>query len=220
VSKDFDLRAGFRYDNYWERIYPFTYSSRQSYTTLYALWQNDLFNTAYTPTKGYAYSIEVSYLMEERTKRGSNFWVLRGEASVAIPLGSATTLTPSFYVRSLFGEAIPMFYSNVIGGYLPGRFLSQQIPFVGFTRCEFVGPYLVQSNIALQQRLIADVYITMLANYAYIREKLSSDSQGQNALGVSLQLSYDTTIGPLMLSCHWNSLYHRFGAYFCFGFEF
>ena len=219
ASPDFDLRTGLRYDNYWVRTTK-RYASRQAYATLYVSWRGDLFDTAYTPTRGYAYSVEAAYNIKDRTLQGSNFWALQADISAALPLGCTTTLLPSLHARSLLGESIPQIYANILGGYLPSRYLPQQMSFVGLMGCEQAYPHLVLSRIGLRQRLVPDVYATAWANYAYSREAFTSDSLEQCIWGVGLQLSYDTTLGPLSLCAHWNDLHHRLGAYFSFGFEF
>ena len=218
VSSDFDLRAGIRYDNFWPHGFT-DYTSRQSYTALYALWKNDLYDTGYFPTQGYSYGIEVSYNIKDKGLRGTNFWALQGECSTVLPLGSNTALLASLYVRNLFGEGVPSVYANAIGGRLPHRYLRQQFPFFGFTGCKFVNPHLVLPGIGFRHRLFSDVYAMGFVNYAYSAETLSV-SRGQGIWGIGLQMSYNTTIGPLSLCTHWNDLYHRFGAYFSFGFDF
>ena len=219
ASPDFDLQTGLRYDNYWVRTTE-RYASRQAYTTLYVSWRGDLFDTAYTPTRGYAYSLEAAYNVKDKSLLGSNFWALQADISAALPLGRTTTLFPSLHVRSLFGESIPQIYANTLGGYLPSRYLPQQMSFVGLMGCEQAYPHLVLSRIGLRQRLVPDVYATAWANYAYSREGVTFDSLEQCIWGVGLQLSYDTTLGPVSLCAHWSDLHHRLGAYFSFGFEF
>ena len=219
ASLDFDLQTGLRYDNYWVRTTG-RYAPRQAYATLYVSWRDDLFDTAYTPTRGYAYSVEAAYNIKDRTLQGSNFWALQADISAALPLGCTTTLLPSLHARSLLGESIPRVYANTLGGYLSSRYLPQQMSFVGFMGCEQVYPHLILPRIGLRQRLIPDVYATAWANYAYSREAFTSDSLEQCIWGVGLQLSYDTTLGPVSLCAHWSDLYHRLGAYFSFGFEF
>ena len=135
-------------------------------------------------------------------------------------MGRTTTLLPSLHVRSLLGESIPQIYANILGGYLPSRYLPQQMSFVGLMGCEQAYPHLVLSRIGLRQRLVPDVYATAWANYAYSREGFTFDSLEQCIWGMGVQLSYDTTLGPISLCAHWNDLHHRLGAYFSFGFEF
>ena len=54
----------------------------------------------------------------------------------------------------------------------------------------------------------------------YFVRHFTFDSLEQCIWGMGVQLSYDTTLGPISLCAHWNDLHHRLGAYFSFGFEF
>ena len=219
LSLAFDLRTGIRYDNYWVQNY-MGYAPRQSYTTLYASWKNDLYDAAYTPSQGYAYGLEAAYNIKDKAALGGNFWALQADASAIIPLANSTALLTALYARLLWGENIPQVYANSLGGYLPHRYLRQQLPFVGIKGCAFVNPYLILPSVGVRQRLLADVYATIIANYAYSAEALHAGASSQSIWGVGLQLSYDTTIGPIMLCTHWNDLYHQVGLYFSLGFEF
>ena len=219
LSLAFDLSAGVRYDNYWVQNH-MGYDSRQSFTTLYASWKNDLYDAAYTPTRGYAYGLEAAYNIKDKSAQGSNFWALQADASAVIPLAKNTALLTALHTRLLWGENIPQIYANALGGYLPHRYLRQQLPFVGIKGCEFVNPYLILPSVGVRQRLLADVYATIIANYAYSTDALRASASSQSIWGIGLQLSYDTTIGPIMLCTHWNDLYHQVGLYFSMGFEF
>lgn len=228
-SRNYDLRLGTRYDYFLvhdlyreelpERSYTDT-ESHDSYVALYASIRNNLFNAAYLPTSGYAYGVEVTYNIKNRSREGSNFWALQGNASAAIPLGNTTVVQPAAYMRLLFGESVPFVYGNNIGGYLAGRYTHQQIPFVGITGCEFTERQLAVLRVELRQQLSSDLYLSGIANYAYCRNNLSRTLGGDGVWGFGGGLIYNTTVGPFSLYGHWNDMHHRFGAYFSFGYEF
>ena len=120
----------------------------------------------------------------------------------------------------LFGESVPFVYGNNMGGYLAGRYTRQQIPFVGFTGCEFAERQLVVLRVDLRQQLMSDLYFSGIVNYAHSSHKLRQTLEGRGIWGFGGGLVYNTTIGPLSLYAHWNDKHHRFGAYFSFGYEF
>lgn len=229
LSRSYDLRLGARYDYFMVRnlvrseLSNRSYTAAQShdsYTDLYLQLRNDLYDAAYFPTRGYAYGLEATYHLKNRGKGASNFGSLRAEASVALPLGGTTTLLPALCIRSLLGEEIPLTYANAMGGYLPGRYMRQQIPFVGIMGVEFMERHLALLRMELRHRLMADTYLSAIANYAYSTDGFSQGSASRSVWGIGLALSYDTTVGPLSLCGHWSDFHHRFGAYFSFGFEF
>ena len=227
LSSSYDLRAGARYDYF--SVHRLEHSNgsgasyvdaenHESYLSLYASLQGDVFDAAYFPTRGYAYGLEAAYYIKHRSTEGTNFAACQGHLSAVVPLGRSTALLPTLYTRHLLGKNIPLIYSNAMGGYLPHRYLRQQFPFVGFVGCEFMERHLILSGLELRQRLFADFYASGIINYAYSAPSFTSS--GQNIWGVSLQLAYDTTIGPLAFCTHWSTLYHQLGFYFSFGFEF
>ena len=218
LSDSYNLRVGIRYENSWMRTIA-DYTPRESYSALYVLWQGDLYDTPYLPTRGYAYGVEASYNIKLHSPHGTHFGAIQGFLSTVIPLGNTTALLPALYARHLVGRNIPLIYSNAMGGYLPQRHLRQQFPFVGFTGCELMEQHLVLSRIDLRQRLFSDFYISGIVNCAYSADGFAVDSLSRQMWGCGLQLTYDTTIGPFALCAHWSDL-HLFGAYFSLGFEF
>lgn len=228
-SRQYDLRAGVRYDHFL--IYnlqssalpehSYTYGeSHEAYIGLYASLHNNLFDAAYLPTSGYAYGVEAAYNVADNGREGANFLSLQADASMAFTLGTGTVVQPSAYVRCLLGDDIPFVYGNSIGGYLPERYLRQQEPFVGLLGCEFMRRGLALLRFEVRQPLIPDLYLSATANYAYSSDCWGDASDAYAIWGLGMGFTYNTTVGPLMLSGHWNDRYHRFGAYFSFGYEF
>lgn len=229
LSRDYDLRVGMRYDHFAmhelvrseSSVYSYTDTeSHEAYVALYTLLQNDKFDVAYFPTRGYAYGVEGAYYIKGTSPSGTHFGELRGMLSAVAPWGRSTALIPALYTRHLIGGHIPLVYSNAMGGYLPHRYLRQQFPFVGFVGSEFMERHLTVSRLELRQRLFADIYASGIVNYAYSSDGLLGRTDSKEVWGVALQLAYDTTIGPLALCVHWSDLYHKVGLYFSLGFEF
>ena len=227
LSRQYDLRVGMRYDHFLiynlqsNALPKHSYTdgdSHEAYIGLYASLRNDLFDAAYLPTSGYAYGVEAVYNMADNNREGANFLSLQADASMAFTLGVGTVVQPSAYVRCLLGDDVPFVYGNSIGGYLPKRYMRQQEPFVGLLGCEFMRRGLALLRFEVRQPLVPDLYLSVTANYAYSADNWNADAYAIWGLGMGL--TYNTTVGPLMLSGHWNDRYHRFGAYFSFGYEF
>lgn len=228
-SRYYDLRLGARYDYFrvcnvvHEALPSNTYvntESQDAYLGLYLLYGNEFFNAPYMPTNGYSYELEAAYNIRARSREGDNFYSLRATASAAFPLSHTTVLQPTVYLRYLLGDAIPFVFGNSVGGYLPGRYLRQQVPFVGFVGCEFVQQYLTVVGMELRQQLIPDVYLSVVGNYAHSTDRLSYAFRTKGMWGVALGLACNTTIGPLALYGHWSDYDHRLGAYLTFGYNF
>lgn len=229
LSHTYDLRLGVRYDyfrvqNLLSDAFPSqSYTdviNRYSHIGFYTHWRSDCFDTAYLPSKGYAYGAEAAYYVPMGAARGTSFGVLQSDASVAFRLSRNTVLKPAFYVRMLLGDNIPFVYANSLGGYLDGRYMRQQISFVGLTGCEFVQRQLALLRLDARQKLMSNLYLSAIVNYAYSTEKLSNLFVGEGMWGVAAGFIYSTTAGPLSLYTHWNDMHHRIGAYFSFGYAF
>lgn len=232
-SHDYNLRVGIRYDYFsvhnLMRSDDADYSyidaeSHESYTTFYTQIHGDKYNTPYFPTQGYAYDVEASYNIKNKSSEGGNFGAIQAMLSTIVPLSNTCSLLPALYTRHLIGHNVPLIYCNTMGGYIPHRYLRQQFPFVGFVGSEFMEQHLSISRVEFRQRFLDDIYASGIVNYAYSTNKLFSRANTQNLLtqsvwGVALQLAYDTTIGPIILCAHWSDLYHQFGFYFSLGFE-
>jgi NTE family protein len=229
LSRSYDLRIGIRYEHFAvhelmrSELSSYSYTdtkSHESHVAIYTLLRNDKFDVPYFPTRGFAYGVEGSFYMKNRVFGGNNFGELQGTFSFAAPLGESTALLPVLYTRHLVGRHIPLIYSNAMGGYLSHRYLRQQFPFVGLVGSEFMKHNLTIFRVELRQRLFDDIYASSIVNYAYSIDDLDALSESKKVWGIALQLAYDTTIGPLMLSAHWSDLYHKMGLYFSLGFEF
>ena len=227
LSCYYDLRLGARYEQFLvHSLLPDAFptssycSSNTPYFTCYVSLCNDLLNASYFPTTGYAYGIEAAYTISSQKRSNGAFFTIQGYASSAFALGNTTTIQPSLHLRWMFGDAIPFVYGNVMGGYLAGRYLRQQIPFMGFIGYEFMHRQLTVAGIGVRQLLFSDVYLSLIANYGSSVDKLERIFNTQGVWGMSLGLTYNTTIGPLSAYGYWNDRFHRLGAYLSVGYDF
>ena len=228
LSRQYDGRIGMRYDHFQihdihtDELPHDSYVSTARYATymgLYASLHNDLFDTSYLPTAGYSYGVEAEYHIP-RSSGAGHFVTLQADASKAIALHKGTVVQPTLYMRWLMGDDIPIVYGNSIGGYLPGRYMEQQTPFIGLLGSEFMHRMLTMARIEVRQTLAPDLYLSGTVNYAHSANHLNETFDERGIWGFGMAFTYNTTFGPLMLSGHWNDRHHRFGAYFSLGYDF
>ena len=79
---------------------------------------------------------------------------------------------------------------------------------------------LTVAGIGVRQLLFSDVYLSLIANYGSSVDKLERIFNTQGVWGMSLGLTYNTTIGPLSAYGYWNDRFHRLGAYLSVGYDF
>ena len=98
--------------------------------------------------------------------------------------------------------------------------MEQQVPFVGLLGCEFMSQKLTMFGLEVRQTLVPDLYLSGMVNYAHSSDSFNDIFDKRGIWGLGLAFTYNTTLGPLMLSGHWNDRNHRFGAYFSIGYNF
>lgn len=176
----------------------------------------------YFPTKGVKTNFNVnwyfkSFLDTEFVKFGTAKLTVR----YSIPLSSRVSLLPSFYGRSIVGARVPILYANIIGGLEEGRYLHQQMPFLGFNYPIFVGNNLAIARLDLRVMFLPQHYISACFNYGMEYSDIKGFFKNGNKMwGAALQYSYKSPIGPISLNLTWSNQLSGMGAYFNLGYYF
>ena len=156
-------------------------------------------NRLYYPTRGMDFSAGYTLYTDDFLHNAGESPVSALCASwcSAISLGSRSTLLPSVSARMLFGENIPFIYSNVLGGNFAGKFMPQQLPFVGMTSTERAEKSLLLGGLTWQQCLGGEHYLSLIGNVAVTHGELHRLNDGKSVYGVGLQYGYNSKLGPL-----------------------
>lgn len=190
------------------------------FVSLYADVNTDTFDDGYFPTKGFKLGASYSWTFTGFPNKFNPFHAIHTDGKVVIPMGSHVALIPSYDFRFLIGFDIPVAYFNAVGGYLPGRYLDQQIPFVGINKLAAMKNILTVYRADLRVKVAKNHYITAIANYARTCDFLISYAAGPGHMGAALQYSYDTIFGPLSANIHWSDFTGKVGVYFSAGYNF
>jgi NTE family protein len=130
------------------------------------------------------------------------------------------SVLPAVYGRFLIGHDIPYSKLNAIGGEVAGRFLTQQLPFVGINNVQLTGNALLVGSLKLRQRLGSIHYLTLTQNYALSSEKWTRLNKGDAMYGCGIGYGMNSMFGPLEASLNYAnhadkvSLYINLGYYF------
>ena len=226
--KRFDIRGGLRNDIFDIRNvkssqilgdYDFT-TLRNDFVSLFLDSRADTFNDGYFPTKGFTAGLDYSWVFAGFPRRIHNFHALQADAKIVLPAGDLFALIPSFNFRFLFGEDIPVAYFNAMGGSLPGRFVDQQMPFVGITNLTAMKNILTTFRTDFRFRVVKNHYITGIVNYARHCDSFVDYTKGLGYFGAGLEYAFDTIFGPLTANIHWSNLTRRVGVYISAGYNF
>ena len=226
--KLFDVKAGLRNEMVSIRNiksdqiigdYDFSYLSND-FASAFADARADTFDDGYFPKRGFTAGINYSWVFSGFPNKVHNFHIVQVDSKVVIPAGDIFAFIPSFNVRFLLGDDIPVAYFNAIGGSLPGRYVDQQIPFLGITNMSAMKNILTVFRTDYRFRLAKNHYITGIVNYARDCDQFRDYAQGAGYFGAAAEYSYDTIFGPLSFNVHWSNMTNKVGFYLSAGYNF
>ena len=179
------------------------------------------FDDGYFPTKGIDAGVSYSWVWGGFPHKVSNFHVLQADCKYVISPNDFFTFIPSFNFRFLLGaEQIPLAYFNAVGGSLAGRYVDQQIPFVGVTHLSAMKNMLTLLRTDYRFKLANNHYVTGILNYARDCDSFLDYGVGLGYFGAGLEYSFDTIFGPLSANVHWSNMTSKVGFYISAGFNF
>lgn len=227
----FFLKTGFRNDYYnvnslmAEQAFG-DYDVNQlsnDYVTFFVNVRRDSFDNAYIPTKGKSLGISYDWVFGGGPKRFNNFHSLTFDAKQVVG-GDGFAFIPSVNVRYLIGDEVPVPFTNTIGGSMAGRYLDQQIPFIGINNAAAMKKIVGVARTDWRVKLFKNNYLTAIANYALTCDEIPQFSYWEEEVsryfGCGIQYTYNSIAGPVGLNVHWSSYTRKVGLYFSLGFDF
>lgn len=227
----FFLKTGFRNDYYnvnsvmAEQAFG-DYDVNQlsnDYVTFFFNARKDSFDNAYIPTKGKSFGLSYGWVFGGGPQKFNNFHAITLDAKQVVG-GDRFAFIPSVNVRYLIGDEVPVPFTNTIGGSMAGRYLDQQIPFIGINNAAAMQKILGVARADWRVKLLKNNYLTAIANYALSCDEISAfknwNEDVAGYLGCGLQYTYNSIVGPLSLNVHWSSYTHNVGLYLSLGFDF
>ncbi len=190
------------------------------FITAFAEGRADTFDDGYFPKKGFSAGVSYGWTFGGFPHSFNNFHTVTADAKVVVPAGKVFAFIPSFNVRFLFGEDIPVAYFNAIGGSLAGRYVDQQIPFIGINNLSAMKNILTTFRTDYRFRLAKNHYITGIVNYARDCDRFKEYTRGLGYFGAGAEYSYDTIFGPITFNVHWSNLTNKVGVYLSAGYSF
>lgn len=193
---------------------------KNDFISLFAEVDTYTFDNGYFPKKGVDAGLACSWVFAGFPEYFNNFLTLRADAKVVIPGGERFAFIPSVDFRFLFGDDIPVAYFNAIGGSLPGRYVDQQIPFIGVDHLSAMKNFLTLFRSDFRFNLAKNHYITGILNYVRDCDNFREYTVGPGYFGAGIEYSYNTIFGPLSANLHWSNLTDKVGFYLSAGYNF
>jgi len=214
--KGLDLKS-----NWWSTFVDFKY---------------DTLDDGYFPSKGFQFGVRSRYvfggysIFQEAENVPDSYEgpvepYLTGTAhlTAAIPLGKRLTVQPAAWVAwsTAYSGQMNFVHSLIAGGTLPGRYMENQIPYIGYsTGFTLLESLATMGQLDLRYQLNHANYLTLTGALL-----LSSSNPGElftnplSSYAIGLTFGRKTVAGPLQLGFHWCDT-TGFGLLLGFGFDF
>jgi NTE family protein len=218
--------AYFHYDNLDKPNFP----TRGVAGKINFTWKDMLFNSKGVNSLGYGsvvFGIE-GYIPFVKDRL---VFVPQLYGSLLFGKGASNGTTESW--NPLFNGPVPSYPSmnNVIGGAEMGRYIDQQLPFIGVNNISLAFNNVAVVRLDIRARIFKNHYITAIVNYArssidlnnFFKEKDSlvwGEYYGYNASnwwGAGVRYSIDTKIGPISFDISSSNISKRVNLYFSLG---
>ena len=190
------------------------------FVSLFLDAKTDTFDDGYFPSKGIMAGLSYAWTLGGFPHRFNNFHALEADVLGVFAFEDNVCLTPYFNTRMLFGKEIPVAYFNAIGGFVPGRYVEQQIPFVGITNLVAMKNILTLYGAELRQEIMNNHFVSVSLNYVKDSDRLQDYFKGKGYFGACMGYSYDTIFGPLSANLYWSNLTNKVGLYISAGYSF
>ena len=227
----FDVKLGVR--NQFYRTYVTTASESRvdktlspgvnmSFPGLFADGRVETLDNGYFPTRGVSAGLRgevTTDLLLPGTEKAKLYGVAQADGKFPFSFGRLTFI-PQLAFRFVFGDSPAFVLGNIVGGDYRGRYLEQQLPFVGVNDMLIVDNFLGLARLDARVKLFKNSYITLMGNAGYAFHAFDQIGSGTLYSGVGLGYAYSSIIGPLKAQIHWSSITKRVGLYLSMGYNF
>ena len=156
-------------------------------------------NDWYFPSRGASLKAEYAYVTDNFAKLDGKTGLsdVRANWRMSFTFGKRFTLQPMLYGRMLFGNAVPTFSGNTIGGDWFGHYIEQQMPFAGMGNMEYVKKQFIAAQLQAQQRIGRNHYVLLRFAAGQQADKLKEIFDNRTLLGGQIAYYYNTIFGPV-----------------------
>ena len=192
------------------------------YLTFFVEGRSDTFDNGYFPTRGHSIGVSYNYLLGGLKKEIDPVHIIQFDASRVIHMGGKLDVIPSVYTRLALGDTLPLVFMNAAGGSLAGRYLEQQVPFIGINYATPLSDKMVKLDLDFRLHLTSNNWLSLKGGVIKDSDSFDTDLlfTGDTIAGVGLEYAYNTIMGPLKFNVHYSNLTRNLGAYMSFGYDF
>ncbi len=202
-----------------DRIYDL---ENEYFFAYFAKMQYESFDRAYFPSRGVSAQLDYTLYTDNFTSYDGHtpFSAIRGHFGAVMPVTNRFSILPDVYGRFLVGKNVHYAKMNCVGGDFVGRYVYQQLPFIGINGTEIMDKALLVGSLKLRQRMGAIHYLTLTANYALNASRLDRLLKEKTLFGCGVGYGMDSMFGPLEASMNYVNRSNTLSFYINLGYKF
>ena len=221
--------AYFQYDN----LNKASFATRGVKGKINFTWKDMLFTSRSTQSLGHG---SVVFGLEGYVPIIENRLVLIPQLYGSVLFGKGAVNGSTSAWNPVFDGPVPTYptMNNIIGGAEMGRYIDQQLPFIGINKVSLAFNNIAIARADIRTRLFRNHYFTAILNYARSSIDLKHflkdtdeplwaelyDYNTSNWWGAGLRYSIDTKIGPLSFDVCSSNISRNVNLYFSLGYFF
>lgn len=192
------------------------------YYTAFARITYNSQDRTYYPERGTKFHAEYTFTTDDlRHYRTPHAWsALQLSWESVLRLHPHWALLPRVAGRAVWGSDLPYVFSNAIGSVAAGKYLEQQLPFVGIGRIEPTGNKLAVADLRLRYHITGRHYATCWGAAALHAPGFKHFQKGHYRFGGALQYGYYSKFGLIEAMLAYASRCHAPTFYVNVGFDF
>lgn len=226
--RNFKMQLGARYEYYNYESFLFSDKDHnitvkpEGFFSYYGLAHLETFDKRYYPTRGVSLKVDYSLYTDNLItyNDGAPFSAIGLDFESVLSITRRVKFIPSIYGRVLIGHDVPYPYLNCMGGDVAGRYVDQQLPFLGIQHLEIFDNSVVVAKIALRYNIGRNHYVSLAGNYAKQEANFFDIFGGQDIFGGGVGYSYDSIVGPIDFMFSLSDWSKKLGFYFNLGYYF
>ena len=226
--RNFKLQLGVRYEYYNYESFLFSDKDHnisvkpEGFFSYYGLAHLETFDKRYYPTRGMSLKVDYSLYTDNLItyNDGAPFSAIGLDFESVLSITRRVKFIPSIYGRVLVGHDVPYPYLNCMGGDVAGRYVDQQLPFLGIQHLEIFDNSVVVAKVKVRYNIGRNHYISLAGNYAKQEANFFDIFGGDDILGGGVGYSYDSIVGPIDFMFSLSDWSKKLGFYFNLGYYF
>ncbi len=188
----------------------------------YASAQYETLDRRYNPNRGISFRADYTIFTSNLVNYHGDplYSAVHVDFFAPLSMNRRVTFIPGVFSRVLIGNNIAFPTANVLGGSVAGRYLTQQMPFIGIQRFETFENAVLGARFDIRGRIGSKYFISLKSNYLKEAGNFYDILKGRDVWGVGIAGSVNTIVGPIDLIIDWSNRTSKVGVYANLGYYF